>query len=214
MERHRLHRVDLIDSDEDFVVYYYPRNETAWTNSPYLSIIEKGEDSEGPRLLQMDGDYLINPFTDKFYLDLPFRIDWGVVGLQGLNLPSVSIADLDGEFNKKTSGSGTVFTKWYYSDGIRLDVRTDTVNDEMITPYVSDITEPLTADVREGYVSPGDTIAFEGQIAYVDGLLYDVFICSVWCGNIDVERSTCKGVICGKTIDSRSICSSCTIRYK
>ena len=169
-------RVDLIDSDEDFVVYYYPRNETAWTNSPYLSIIEKGEDSEGPRLLQMDGDYLINPFTDKFYLDLPFRIDWGVVGLQGLNLPSVSIADLDGEFNKKTSGSGTVFTKWYYSDGIRLDVRTDTVNDEMITPYVSDITEPLTADVREGYVSPGDTIAFEGQIAYVDGLLYDVFI--------------------------------------
>ena len=36
----------------------------------------------------MDGDYLVNPFTDEFYLDLPIRINWGIVGLQNLLLQS------------------------------------------------------------------------------------------------------------------------------
>ena len=98
-----------------------------------------------------------------------------LLDLQSLASPVVSIADLDGNDKRKTSGSGTEITQWYYSDGIRLDVRTDTVNDEMITPYVSDISPPITVDVREGYVS-SETIAFEGQYAYVDGILDDVFI--------------------------------------
>jgi hypothetical protein len=124
----------------------------------------------------MDGDYLINPFTDEFYLDIPIRINWGIVGLQNLASPVISIADLDGNEKRKIVGSTTEITQWYYSDGIRLDVRTDAVNDLMITPYFSDISEPFTSDVREGYVFPGDTVAFEGQFAYIDGLLDSVYI--------------------------------------
>jgi hypothetical protein len=124
----------------------------------------------------MDGDYLVNPFTDEFYLDLPIRINWGIVGLQNLASPVISIADLDGNDKRKIVGSTTEITQWYYSDGIRLDVRTDAVNDLMITPYFSDISEPFTSDVREGYVFPGDTVAFEGQYAYIDGILDSVYI--------------------------------------
>ena len=46
----------------------------------------------------------------------------------------------------------------------------------MITPFFSDISPPITADVREGYVYPGNTIAFEGQYAYIDGILDSVYI--------------------------------------
>ena len=192
-------QVNLTTSRDDLTVYYFPRNETAWTDSPHLTILEDGEDSDGPRLLRMDGDYLINPFTNKFYLDLPFRINWGIVGLQSLASPSVTIADLDGNSKTKVEGSSTELTKWYYSDGIRLDIRTDTVNDEMITPFFSDTTEPLTGDVREGYVSPGDTVAFEGQFAYIDGILDGVYILpevelTLEITRLAVERSTAGGV--------------------
>ncbi|MEC7112987.1 MAG: hypothetical protein VXW72_05570, partial [Candidatus Thermoplasmatota archaeon] len=169
-------QVDLTNDRDDLTLYYFPRNETAWTDSPHITIVPEGEDSDGPQLLRMDGDYLINPFTDEFYLDLPIRINWGIVGLQSLASPVISIADLDGNDKRKIVGSTTEITQWYYSDGIRLDVRTDAVNDLMITPYFSDVSEPFTSDVREGYVYPGDTVAFEGQFAYIDGLLDSVYI--------------------------------------
>ena len=169
-------QVDLTNDRDDLTLYYFPRNETAWTDSPHITIVPEGEDSDGPQLLRMDGDYLVNPFTDEFYLDLPIRINWGIVGLQSLASPVISIADLDGNDKRKIVGSTTEITQWYYSDGIRLDVRTDAVNDLMITPFFSDVSEPFTSDVREGYVYPGDTVAFEGQFAYIDGLLDSVYI--------------------------------------
>ena len=169
-------QVELTNDRDDLTLYYFPRNETAWTESPHITIVPKGEDSDGPQLLRMDGDSLINPFTDEFYLDLPIRIDWGIVGLQNLASPVISIADLDGNDKRKIVGSTTEITQWYYSDGIRLDVRTDEVNDLMITPYFSDISEPFTSDVREGYVFPGDTVSFQGQYAYIDGILDSVYI--------------------------------------
>ena len=169
-------QIDLTNDRDDLTLYYFPRNGTAWTESPHITIVPDGEDSDGPQLLRMDGDYLVNPFTDEFYLDLPIRINWGIVGLQSLASPVISIADLDGNEKRKIVGSTTEITQWYYSDGIRLDVRTDAVNDLMITPYFSDISEPFTSDVREGYVFPGDTVAFEGQFAYIDGLLDSVYI--------------------------------------
>tara|TARA_B100000459_G_scaffold91057_1_gene51386 strand:+ start:19191 stop:25088 length:5898 start_codon:yes stop_codon:yes gene_type:complete len=169
-------QVELTNDRDDLTLYYFPRNETAWTDSPHITIVPEGEDSDGPQLLRMDGDYLVNPFTDEFYLDLPIRINWGIVGLQSLASPVISIADLDGNDKRKIVGSTTEITQWYYSDGIRLDIRTDEANDLMITPYFSDISPPVTADVREGYVYPGNTIAFEGQYAYIDGILDSVYI--------------------------------------
>ena len=169
-------QVDLTNDRDDLTLYYFPRNETAWTDSPHITIVPEGENSDGPQLLRMDGDYLVNPFTDEFYLDLPIRINWGIVGLQSLASPVISIADLDGNDKRKIVGSTTEITQWYYSDGIRLDIRTDEANDLMITPFFSDISPPITADVREGYVYPGNTIAFEGQYAYIDGILDSVYI--------------------------------------
>ena len=169
-------KIELTNDRDDLTVYYFPRNETAWTDSPHITIVPEGEDSDGPQLLRMDGDYLVNPFTDEFYLDLPIRINWGIVGLQSLASPVISIADLDGNDKRKIVGSTTEITQWYYSDGIRLDVRTDEANDLMITPYFSDISPPTTVDVREGFVYPGDTVAFEGQYAYIDGILDSVYI--------------------------------------
>ena len=61
-------QVDLTNDRDDLTLYYFPRNETAWTDSPHITIVPEGEDSDGPQLLRMDGDYLVNPFTDEFYL--------------------------------------------------------------------------------------------------------------------------------------------------
>ena len=169
-------KVELDVTRTDLDLYYFPRNETAWTDSPYITIVEESENSDGPQLLRMDGGALINPFTDEFYLDLPFIIDWGVIGLSSESSPAVTIADLDGEVKRKLDGSTTDITKWLYSDGIRLDVRTDEANNLMVTPYFSDITGSITNDVRQGYVFPGDTVSFAGQYTYIDGWSDSVFI--------------------------------------
>ena len=70
----------LADDRDDMNVYYYPRNGTAWTDSPWITILEESDISDGPRMLRMDGGALIDPFEADFMLDLPIRIDWGVLG--------------------------------------------------------------------------------------------------------------------------------------
>ena len=192
-------KVELDVTRTDLDLYYFPRNETAWTDSPYITIVEESENSDGPQLLRMDGGALINPFTDEFYLDLPFIIDWGVIGLSSESSPAVTIADLDGEVKRKLDGSTTDITKWLYSDGIRLDVRTDEVNDLMITPFFTDITGSITKDVRQGYVFPGDTVSFAGQYTYIDGWSDSVFILPEMELTLEVTRmaaqpSTANGV--------------------
>ena len=169
-------RVDLTNDRDDLTLYYFPRNQTAWTDSPHITIVEESADSDGPQLLRMDGESLINPFTDEFYLDLPIKINWGIVGLSTLASPEIHIEDLDGAYKRKIVGSTTQITQWYYSDGIRLDMRTDEANNLMVTPYFSDISGSITSDVRQGYVLPGDTVSFAGQYAYVDGIYDSVFI--------------------------------------
>ncbi len=169
-------RVDLTNDRDDLTLYYFPRNETAWTDSPHITIVEESADSDGPQLLRMDGEALINPFTDEFYLDLPIKINWGIVGLSTLASPEIHIEDLDGAYKRKIVGSTTQITQWYYSDGIRLDIRTDEANNLMVTPYFSDITGSITNDVRQGYVFPGDTVSFAGQYTYIDGWSDSVFI--------------------------------------
>ncbi|MGB2037408.1 MAG: hypothetical protein ACPHX8_02995 [Candidatus Poseidoniaceae archaeon] len=192
-------RVDLTNDRDDLTLYYFPRNETAWTDSPHITIVEEGADSDGPQLLRMDGEALINPFTDEFYLDLPIKINWGIVGLSALASPEIHIEDLDGAYKRKIVGSTTQITQWYYSDGIRLDIRTDEANNLMITPYFTDITGSITKDVRQGYVFPGDTVSFAGQYTYIDGWSDSVFILPEMELTLEVTRlaaqpSTANGV--------------------
>ena len=103
----------------------------------------------------MDGTALIDPFESDFILDIPVRIDWGVVGLTAESTPELFMQDLDNALYRMLPSPGRYIQKWYYSDGIRLDVRTDPVNDLMITPYFEDMSAPYTQDIRQGFIYSG-----------------------------------------------------------
>ena len=182
--------VDLADDRDDMNVYYYPRNGTAWTDSPWITILEESDISDGPRMLRMDGGALIDPFEADFMLDLPIRIDWGVLGATtALNNPVLYMQDLDNPRYRMLPAPGRHIQDWYYSDGIQLDFRTDEVNNLMVTPVFEDLSEPQTEDVRKGFVYPGDTISFQGQYAYLDGINNNVFITPEIPLTLEITRS-------------------------
>jgi len=170
-------RIDLADDRSDLTVYYSPRNETAWTDSPYIEILLEDGDFDGPQVLRMSGNTLIDPFESDFYLDLPIRMTWGLPGATtSLNNPVLYMQDLDNPRYRMLPAPGRHIQDWHYSDGIQLDFRADSVNNQMITPLFSDLREPVTQDVRSGYVFPGDIISFQGQYAYLDGIFNEVYI--------------------------------------
>ena len=182
--------VDLADDRDDMNVYYYPRNGTAWTDSPWITILEESDISDGPRMLRMDGGALIDPFEADFMLDLPIRIDWGVLGATtALNNPVLYMQDLDNPRYRMLPAPGRHIQDWYYSDGIQLDFRTDEANNLMVTPVFEDLSEPQTEDVRKGFVYPGDTISFQGQYAYLDGINNNVFITPEIPLTLEITRS-------------------------
>ena len=37
-------KIELTNDRDDLTVYYFPRNETAWTDSPHITIVPEGED--------------------------------------------------------------------------------------------------------------------------------------------------------------------------
>jgi hypothetical protein len=156
-------RVDLADDRDDMTVWYFPRNQTAWTSSPYIDILQATNNYDGPRVLRMDGGVLIDPFESDFYLDLPIRMTWGLPGASSsLNNPVLYMQDLDNPRYRMLPAPGRHIQDWYYSDGIQLDFRADTANDLMVTPNFMDLMEPKTNDVRKGFVYPGDIIGFQG----------------------------------------------------
>ena len=109
---------------QDMVVYYSPRNETAWTDSTDIEIIEAGNDSDGPQVLRMDGGRLIDPFEDEFYLDLPIRMNWDIIGIGGgTMIPQLRIKDMDRDPSIMSESGGRHKQRWVYSDGIQLDFR-------------------------------------------------------------------------------------------
>jgi len=170
-------RIDLADDRTDLTVYYSPRNKTAWTDSPYIEILLENGDFDGPQVLRMSGNVLIDPFESDFYLDLPIRMTWGLPGATtSLNNPVLYMQDLDNPQYRMLPAPGRHIQNWHYSDGIQLDFRADSANNQMITPLFSDIMAPITQDVRNGFVYPGDIISFQGRYAYLEGILNDVYI--------------------------------------
>jgi len=170
-------RIDLADDRDDMTVYYFPRNNTAWTDSPYIEILFEDGDFDGPQVLRMSGNALIDPFESNFYLDLPIRMTWGLPGATtSLNNPVLYMQDLDNPRYRMLPAPGRHIQDWHYSDGIQLDFRADSANNLMITPLFSDLMAPITQDVRNGFVYPGDVISFQGQYAYLDGILNEVYI--------------------------------------
>lgn len=161
---------------QDLNVWYFPRNETAWTDSPHLTIVYDG--NTVPTMLTMDNTALIDPFESDFILNIPIRLNWGIVGLDGKDIqPKLQMQDLDNPLYTMLTGvPGRYIQDWRYSDGIQLDFRTDEANNAMVTPYFEDVSEPYTSDVREGFVFAGDTVRFSGQFAFREGIFYSVFI--------------------------------------
>ena len=106
-----------------------------------------------PTMLTMDNTALIDPFEADFILNIPVRIDWGIVGLEGKEMkPKLQMQDLDNPTNTFLGGTGKYLQKWRYSDVIRLDFRTDEVNNLMVSPVWDDLSDPVTQDVRQGFV--------------------------------------------------------------
>jgi len=160
-----------IDLGNDMVLKYYPRNETAWTDSNDIEIIEAGNGSDGPQVLRMDGGRLVDPFEENFYLDLPIRMKWDIMGISdGTINPQLRIKDQSGDPTVMSETGGRHKQRWVYSDGIQLDFRNG------ITPTFTDMNEPYTQDLNLGFVFPGDTIQMEGQYAYVDGINNGVYV--------------------------------------
>jgi hypothetical protein len=161
---------------QDMNVWYFPRNETAWSDSPHISIVNDG--NVAPTMLTMDNTALIDPFEADFILNIPIRINWGVVGLDGKDIePKLQMQDLDNPLYTMLSGvPGRYIQIWRYSDGMQLDFRTDEANNLMVTPYFEDLSEPYTSDVREGFVYAGDTVRFAGQFAFREGIYDSVYI--------------------------------------
>ena len=162
--------VNLDDARNDMSVYYFPRNKSAWTDSPHITVVQEDDDNDGPVLRKMDGSALVNPFISDFYLDLPIQVDWGILGEGGVaNTPVLYMKDMDNPEYRMLPAPGRYIQSWYYGSDIRLDIRDDFANNLMISPYFADGSEPITRDVRAGFVYTGDTVWFTGQYVFQDG---------------------------------------------
>jgi len=166
--------IDYFEIDlgpEDMIVFYSPRNETAWTESTDIELVPASNESDGAQILRMDGGRLIDPFESEFYLDLPIRMNWNIVGIESTTyVPHLRIKDMDKDPSVMSEAGGRHKQRWVYSDGIQLDFRNG------ITPSFADLSEPFANDIVSSFVFPGDIVAFSGQYAYVDGINNGVYI--------------------------------------
>ena len=160
------------ESSYDSEIWYFPRNDTAWTNSPFITLQTNPDGSSKAKIRNQNGNVLIDPFESEFYLDLPIVLDWGLPFSQ-FNTPSFAIKDLD---NSQVFSESSFRQSWRYNDGIQLDVRGDLVNDLMISPIFYDLDAPYSRDIRKGSVYPGDSVSFTGQYVFTDGVLSNVFV--------------------------------------
>jgi len=152
---------------ENMIVYYSPRNETAWTESTDIEIVNISNNSEGPQILRMDGGRLIDPFEDEFYLDLPIMLRWDIIGIESMTyVPQLRIKDMDKDPSLMSEAGGRHKQRWTYSNEMQLDYR------DGISPTFADLSEPYSQDLEVSSVYPGDTISMEGVYAYTEGINY------------------------------------------
>ena len=160
------------ETNYDSVIWYFPRNDTAWTDSPFITLQTNPDGTSKAKIRNENGNVLIDPFESDFYLDLPIVLDWGLPFGQ-FNTPSFAIKDLD---NSQIFSESSFRQSWRYNDGIQLDARGDLVNDLMISPIFYDLDAPYSKDIRKGSVYPGDSVSFTGQYVFSDGVLSNVFV--------------------------------------
>lgn len=153
-------------------VFYSPQNDTAWTDSDHVEIID---DPNGtgikPRMTTRDGNTLISPFVQRFTLDLPIRMKWSVNSayVPGVMTPTVAISDLD-ENSGEAFISNQASQRWQYSSGIQLDTTTFGVEDT-----VGFITQGVGSS-EGGFVYQGDMLLISGRYVFSDGINDLIFV--------------------------------------
>ncbi|MEC7436524.1 MAG: hypothetical protein VYB27_05535, partial [Candidatus Thermoplasmatota archaeon] len=157
----------------DMVINYWPANDTAWTDSDWITIMDLETDGVGPEMRRLDGGVLIDPFETDFVLDIPVVLAWSISTVPGIVTPQVEVTDFDpnnGGWTTISSQAGNYNQRWKYSDSFKLDRSTFTVEDTIgfITPDVGD---------REaGFVYPGDMLRISGQYAFSERLSDGIII--------------------------------------
>ena len=117
---------------ENLDIFYSPQNDTAWTTSNWIEIIDDYENTGlKPRMLSRDGNVLISPFEQQFTLDIPIRMEWSIpmsyVG--GVITPDITMRDKDEGNNEVGISASQNPQRWSYSSGIELDMTTFSVED-------------------------------------------------------------------------------------
>ena len=155
-------------------LYYSPRNDTAWTDSTLVEIIDDYENTGiKPRMLERNGGILISPFEQDFTLSLPIRMDWSIPAsyVSGVMTPAVCIKDMDeshttpGCINQNRNPQ-----RWSYASGIQLDTTTFSVED------TSGFTTQNVGDADGGFVNRGDILVIDGRYVFSAGINSLIFV--------------------------------------
>ena len=151
-------KVDLNPAiNDDLIVYFSPRNGTSWSDSTSADMLTVDEDGTGPRITRLDGTALIDPFETEFLVDIPIRMRWGVVNLQGVITPEVFMKDLDPQNGESKLSSSRYIQLLAYSSGLKFDSESLTVDDTS-----GFITNSVGAQ-DGGFVRPGDLLQLHGE---------------------------------------------------
>ena len=168
------------ESNYDSTIIYYPRNQTAWTDSDIFSIMVDSSGESEATIRNTDGNVLIDPFEEDFVINIPISLKWGLP-LSGQYTPSFKIKDLD---NSPVFSESSYRQTWIYQNDMRLDFRSNLDDKRMISPTLTDqdipISENLYHEIGQetfiGSVTGGDTVMFSGQYSFTSGILENVFI--------------------------------------
>ena len=164
---------NLPDDEGKIVLYYSPRNDTAWTNTTFVEIVDDYNNTGlKPRVLRRDGGVLISQFEQEFTLDMPIRLSWSVppAFVSGVMSPDIAIRDMDENNPLAKLGGQSYRQRWQYSAGIQLDTTTFSVEDT-----VGFITQGVGSQ-EGGFVYQGDMLLLSGRYAFSDGINDQVFV--------------------------------------
>lgn len=168
------------ETNYDSKIIYYPRNQTAVTNSDLFDIAVDSSGDSRATIRTMDGNVLIDPFESEFIINIPINFQWGLP-LSGEYTPSFQIKDLD---NSPVFSESSYRQTWTYQNDMRLDFRSDLDGQRMVSPTLTDQDIPISDNLyheigREtfiGSVTGGDVVMFSGQYSFTSGILENVFI--------------------------------------
>ena len=164
-------KIDLNPAyQNNLVLFFSPRNGTAWTESTSADILNIEEDGIKPRATRLDGTALIDPFETEFLVDLPIRLNWGVTSLQGVITPEVFMKDLDPQNGETKLSSSRYIQRWSYSSGLKFDVSSFSASDTS-----GFITESVGTS-EGGFVRPGDLLQISGDYLFKSALEGGIFV--------------------------------------